>query len=183
MGREKQILQAAEDLIYEYGFDGVGVDAIAEKAGITGGGIYRHFSGKAEILAVLFDQAIDTVLERLPVQTDDAEHDLRNLVEAHVHFAQTHPKLAGIWTREQRSLSDPHRRGYLRRERRYNDRWRECLTRCYPGRSAEDISVAMRALHALMLSDAMRPVGSKSGKRTEELLIAMAVGSLTALQR
>ena len=51
MGRGNQILEAAEELFYERGFDGVGVDAIAEKAGITGGGIYRHFSGKGEILA------------------------------------------------------------------------------------------------------------------------------------
>ena len=101
MGRGNQILEAAEELFYERGFDGVGVDAIAEKAGITGGGIYRHFSGKGEILAVLFDQAIDSVLERLPTPDDDPDRDLRNLIEAHVHFAQNHPMLAAIWNREQ----------------------------------------------------------------------------------
>jgi AcrR family transcriptional regulator len=182
MGREQQILQAAEDLFYERGFDATGVDAIAEKAGITGGAIYRHFSSKDEILAVLFDHAIDTVLEQLSAPTDDPEHDLRSLVEAHVTFAMKHPKLAGIWNREQRSLADPYRRRYLRRERRYSERWRDCLTRRYPDRSHEEISTAMRGIQTLMLSDSTRPVPKRREPGTEALLIDMTLRSLTALE-
>jgi AcrR family transcriptional regulator len=180
--REQQILEAAEELFYERGFDGVGVDAIAEKAGISGGGIYRHFSGKGEILAVLFDSAIDSVLERIPSPSDDPDQDLRNLIEAHVRFAQTHSRLAGIWNREARSLPDPYVRSYLRRQRRYVDRWRGALARCYPHRSVEEISVAIRALDALTLSDATRPIGSRSAPGAAELLIEMAVSSLRALE-
>jgi AcrR family transcriptional regulator len=183
MGREQQILQAAEDLFYERGFDATGVDAIAEKAGITGGAIYRHFSSKDEILAVLFDHAIDTVLEQLSSPTDDPDHDLRTLVEAHVGFAMKHPKLAGIWNREQRSLADSYRRRYLRRERRYSERWRDCLQRRYPDRSHEEISTAMRAIQTLMLSDSTRPVPKRREQGVEALLIDMTLRSLTALER
>ena len=35
-------------------------------AGIVGPGIYRHFDGKAAVLASLFEQVIDALLERAP---------------------------------------------------------------------------------------------------------------------
>jgi AcrR family transcriptional regulator len=182
MNREQQILQAAEDLFFEHGFDGIGMDAIGKRVGITGGAIYRHFSGKDELLAVLFDRAIDTVLERLPPVSDDPDEDLRNLVEAHMHFATTHVKLAGIWNREQRSLADPYRRGYLRRVQRYVDRWRTCLEKRYPDASPEQIATAMRAAQALMLSEATRPPKARTVDNVDELLVDMVLRSLGALE-
>jgi len=180
--RDQRILDAAEELFYEHGFDGVGVDAIAGKAGISGGGIYRHFSGKGEILAVLFDSAIDSVLEHIPAPSDDPDQDLRNLIGAHVLFAQTHPRLAGIWNREARSLPDPYMRSYERRQRRYVDRWLGALSRRYPRRTPAEIAVALRALDAMTLSDATRPIGSRSSPHAAEFIIEMAVASLRALE-
>ena len=182
MGREQQILQAAEDLFYEKGFDAAGVDAIAERVGITGGAIYRHFSSKDEILGVLFDQVIDAALEQLPSLADDPDHDLRALIQAHVGIALKHPKLAGIWLREQRSLTDPYRRNFLRREKRYSDRWRNCLERRYPGWSHDDLSTAVRAVHALTLSDSVRPAGARQSPHVEALLVEMAIRSLNAME-
>lgn len=182
MRRERQILQAAEDLFYEKGFDATSVDAIAERAGISGGAIYRHFSGKDEVLGVLFDELIDTALEQLPAPTDDPDHDLRALVEAHVSIAIKHPKLAGIWLREQRSLTEPYRRNYLRRERRYSERWRSSLMRRYPDRSREELSAAMRGVHALTLSDSARPVGAAQCAAITGLLVEMTLRSLAALE-
>lgn len=182
MSREQQILQAAEDLFYERGFDATGVDAIAQRAGITGGAIYRHFSGKDEILGVLFDHVIDAALEQLPALDDDPDHDLRALIQAHVGIAMKHPKLAGIWLSEQRSLTDPYRRNFLRREKRYSDRWRTCLERRYPGWTHDDLSAAVRAVHALTLSDSTRPASAKQSPHVQALLIEMAVRSLAALE-
>lgn len=47
----ERIVAAAAALFRERGFDGVGVDAIMEKAGLTHGGFYKHFKSK-EALAV-----------------------------------------------------------------------------------------------------------------------------------
>ena len=79
-------------------------------------------------------------------------------------------------------LTDPYKRSYQRRQRRYVDRWRACLSRRYPHRSAEEISTAIRAIHALMLSDATRPIRSRSGDRAEDLLIGMTMRSLSELE-
>lgn len=45
-----KILNAAINLFSEKGYDGVGVDEIAAKAGIKGPSLYRHFKGKEAIL-------------------------------------------------------------------------------------------------------------------------------------
>lgn len=56
MTTKERILESALSLFAERGFDGVGVDLIAEKAGLKGPSIYKHFKGKEEILSVLIEQ-------------------------------------------------------------------------------------------------------------------------------
>ena len=51
-----RILDSALTLFSEKGFDGVGVDLIAEKAGLKGPSLYKHFKGKEEILDTLIDR-------------------------------------------------------------------------------------------------------------------------------
>jgi TetR/AcrR family transcriptional repressor of nem operon len=55
----QKILKAAARLFREHGYDGVGVDAIMAKAGLTAGGFYAHFPSKR----ALFDEALATALE------------------------------------------------------------------------------------------------------------------------
>ena len=49
MPTKERILYAALDLISEKGYDGVGVDLIAENAGLKGPSLYRHYKGKEDI--------------------------------------------------------------------------------------------------------------------------------------
>src|SRR6266545_135552 len=181
MGREQQILQAAERLFHERSFDGVGEDAIGHEAGIVGSGVYRHFSSKEEILAALIDQAADALLMKLAEPDPDPRSELRQLVTAHVDFAVNHERLAGIWQREHHILQQTHQRGFLRRQRRYIDRWVACLDACYPGHSREELLSAIRALHALMTSDTTRRTGSKAAPRLPELLTALALSAVDGL--
>ena len=52
---KERILYAALDLISEKGYDGVGVDLIAERAGLKGPSLYRHYKGKEDIFHSLID--------------------------------------------------------------------------------------------------------------------------------
>lgn len=52
-----RILDSALNLFSERGYDGVGVDLIAEEAGIKGPSLYKHFNGKEEILEALIEKA------------------------------------------------------------------------------------------------------------------------------
>ncbi|MFE3000558.1 TetR/AcrR family transcriptional regulator [Nocardia sp. NPDC059246] len=181
MNREEKILEAAEKLFSERSFDGVGVDAIGKEAGVTGSAIYRHFSNKDEILAVLFDRATDELLLRIGEPAHDPQEELVRLVNAHVEFAVTHQHLASIWSREQRTLTHVYKRNFLRRQRHYTDRWMKALDSCYPGHSTADLASTVRAMHALITSDATRPPGAKHSPELQSLLTNLALSALDGL--
>lgn len=181
MDREQRILEAAEKLFFERSFDGVGVDAIGKAAGVTGSAIYRHFESKDEILVALFDQATDALLLRIGEPADDPHEELIRLVNAHAEFGVTHQRLAGIWARELRALAPQYQRKMARRQRRYTDRWISCLDQCYPGHSREELASTMRAVHALLVSDATRPPGGKRAPELRTLLANLTLAALEAL--
>ena len=52
---KERILYAALDLFAQKGYDGVGVDLIAENAGLKGPSLYRHYKGKEDIFNSLID--------------------------------------------------------------------------------------------------------------------------------
>jgi AcrR family transcriptional regulator len=62
-----RILDAAERLFAEQGFDRVSMPAIAEAAGITAGAIYRHFASKAD----LFFEVVRGAVAGTPVTPDE----------------------------------------------------------------------------------------------------------------
>ena len=55
MPTKERILYAALNLFAEKGYDGVGVDLIAENAGLKGPSLYRHFKGKEDIFQSLIN--------------------------------------------------------------------------------------------------------------------------------
>jgi AcrR family transcriptional regulator len=181
--REEAILSAAEKLFFERSFDGVGVDDIGREAGLSGSSIYRHFSGKDEILAALFDKVMEAILIRLGLPDPDPREDLHALLRAYVDLGVKYERLAAIWIREQRSLSERYRRDHDRRQRRINDRLVASLERCYPDRTPEEMVTVARGLQLLMFSEALRPPGGRRAPDAEDMLLSMAVGSLSALEQ
>ena len=59
MTTKERILESALFLFSEKGYEGVGVDQIAEKAGLRGPSLYNHFKGKEDI----FNSLVDTMTE------------------------------------------------------------------------------------------------------------------------
>ena len=57
MSTRERILDEALTLFSENGYDGTGVEQIAEKVGIKAPSLYNHFKGKEDILNALIDSA------------------------------------------------------------------------------------------------------------------------------
>ena len=57
MSTKERILEEALTLFAERGYDGTGVDLIAERVGIKGPSLYKHFKGKEDIMNSLIDAA------------------------------------------------------------------------------------------------------------------------------
>ncbi|MFD4255238.1 TetR/AcrR family transcriptional regulator [Amycolatopsis thermoflava] len=57
--QREAILTAAGEILAERGYAGCSVSAVAEKAGVATGTVYRHFPGKAELVVELFRIVVD----------------------------------------------------------------------------------------------------------------------------
>ena len=57
MSTKDRILEEALTLFSERGYDGTGVDLIAERVGIKGPSLYKHFKSKQDIMDALIDSA------------------------------------------------------------------------------------------------------------------------------
>src|ERR1700758_3108381 len=179
--RSEQILRTAMHLFHERGFDGVGVDLIGEKAGVSGPAIYRYFSGKDEILMTLLDEAIDRVLMSTGGQFDDPREELEHLVRGHVQRALEERELMSVWTRERNSIPKAYRSRLGARIKGYIDRWVDCLYACYPDQSRDVLTAAVHATHGLIDSTAYWPPQSLRVAELDSILTAMALAGLEVL--
>jgi AcrR family transcriptional regulator len=176
--RSEKILRTAMHLFHERGFDGVGVDLIGEKAGVSGPAIYRYFSGKDEILMTLLDEAIDRVLMSTGGQFDDPREELEHLVRGHVQRALEERELMSVWTRERNSIPKAYRTRLSARIKRYIDRWVDCLNVCYPDHTRDALNAAVHATHGLIDSTSIWPEKALRTAGLAELLTGMALQSL-----
>ena len=94
MPTKERILYAALNLFAEKGYDGVGVDLIAENAGLKGPSIYRHYKGKEDILNSLIDLVMShyeeglglkNKLEELPESMDELIENAMEKIKFTMH--------------------------------------------------------------------------------------------------
>ncbi|MDX2143692.1 MAG: TetR/AcrR family transcriptional regulator [Rhodospirillaceae bacterium] len=99
----RKIIDAAGELFRRHGYDGVGIDTIMAKAGLTRGGFYAHFASKAALFAdvLAVEPAFNRMLAQRPGETrgelmDSALEVLGNYLDpARVpHVASTCPMVS-----------------------------------------------------------------------------------------
>src|SRR5580698_2904876 len=79
--REQAILDAALELLMEVGYDRLSIDALAERARAGKATIYRHWSGKAQIVAEAVRCRAEETMEVVP-DTGPLRGDLLELLTA-----------------------------------------------------------------------------------------------------
>lgn len=57
------LVRAAAELLAESGYAGCGVAAVAARAGVAAGTVYKHFAGKAELVAEVFRSVVTHEVE------------------------------------------------------------------------------------------------------------------------
>ena len=84
MSTKDRILEEALTLFAENGYDGTGVEQIAEKVGIKAPSLYKHFKGKEDIMNAL----IDSAEEHYEASFGSSEH-IGKLPESKEEFIQS----------------------------------------------------------------------------------------------
>jgi AcrR family transcriptional regulator len=182
VSRERQILDAAAALFYEKGFHGVGVDQIGERVGISGPALYRHFRGKDEILAALFNEALEELISATAALYTDPHRDLERLIRHHVDFAINRRHLVSVYEREQRSLVEPWKGHFQRRQRHYASRWEDVLARSFPDAPPPHIAAGTQAAIGLIHSVAHWPPEARKSPDLTDLLYRLVTHGLASLQ-
>ncbi len=108
--REEQILTAAARIFREKGYHGTSVRDIAESVGLLKGSLYHYIRSKEELLARLFEGALeDTIreLETIAAKDERPAVRLREMVRAYIASVTENLDAVAIYLREWRALPAP----------------------------------------------------------------------------
>lgn len=183
MGREQTILSAATGAFAEKGFHGVSMDELGRRAGLSGPALYRSFSGKDEILATLLNEALDELMTATISIHEDPALDLDRALRHHIHFSATKGHLVGLYQREVRSLSDPWKRPFDRRQRQYIEKWEFLFQRRYPGLGQDRTAQSVQSALGAIFSMTSWPGRTLRGAAVEDHLFTLLQGGLATLER
>jgi AcrR family transcriptional regulator len=155
--RRAKIIAAATRLFRDRGFHAVGIDEIGAAAGITGPGVYRHFSGKDELLVAALGESTEELWADL---AGEAPLALEQHVASHVAYAVAHTDVVQLWYQEGRNLPAPARAAQRRLQRRYIERWVDALLDRCPDLNENEARIRVRAaiglIHSISHSDQAR---------------------------
>jgi AcrR family transcriptional regulator len=82
---QRRLLEVAQELFTEQGYDATGVAEICERAGVSKGAFYHHFPGKQALFLALLDRWLDRLDEQLATlraAAPDARIGLARMTEA-----------------------------------------------------------------------------------------------------
>lgn len=178
--RRSQILDAAARLFARHGFHGVSMDDIGTAVGMSGPGLYRHFSGKTAVLT----EMLLRISERLVADggsraaaAPDARAALDALLRGHIEFALGQPALITVHDRELGNVPEPDRRRIRRLQRLYVEEWVTVLTELFPRADQPALRAAVHAAFGL-LNSTPHSAGELADAQMAQLLYAMAHASL-----
>src|SRR4030095_11409098 len=105
--RRAAILRAAPTLFAERGYAGVTIEDLGAAVGVSGPAVYRHFPGKAAVLAAILQGARRTLLDGAEQVLAAAPHPddaLHSLIRFHVDFALAEADVIIVQDRELEQL-------------------------------------------------------------------------------
>jgi AcrR family transcriptional regulator len=178
--RREQIIEAATRLFHLQGFHATSMDEIGLAAGITGPGLYRHFSSKDDILLAVFDRIWDLLrgaIERSAGLPPGEALDV--LIDTHTTLALDQGAELMLLVRELRYVPEYYQRAAERNDARYTDAWAEVIIKLHPELSLDEARAAGRGLIGLIGSAARDGmIGAVSKPRHRAVLRQMCRASL-----
>lgn len=174
--RRERILAAAAQQIADRGYHAASMADIGDSAGVVGPAIYRHFDSKASLLTALFEQVIDSLLQRasLIVEKSKSETEaLTALVADHVALVLDQRELAIVYYRELHNLTAQHRSRLRRKQRLYLEEWVHVLSELRPELDEIGLRVVVHGAIGAIQSTLQYGETGMATERTTALLTQM----------
>ena len=176
----ERIFEAALEQVAEGGYASAGVNAVAERAGVAVGSVYRHFPSKAALFAEVFSRAsqreLDVVVEVTAAAEGSCAGRIAAGVEAFCRRALARPVLAYAQIAEPVDPAVESER--LRLRRGYRDAFARVLREGVEAgelRPHDSVTVAAAVVGALGEALVGPLSASNGGRRRDEALVATLV--------
>jgi AcrR family transcriptional regulator len=149
--RQRQIVEAARNIIATRGIEALTIREIAKEVGISEGDIYRHFTGKKAILLFLIEDVEKTLMEsveRAASEEREPVQRLENVLRAHLSYIEQRRGVSLLIVAETLRLADKDlRKRMFEVVSRYIARIEEILAQgIRAGHVNKDIDPGMAAL-------------------------------------
>jgi AcrR family transcriptional regulator len=177
--RYTAILDAACEVFARRGYHGATIREIARAARLSLAGLYHYVGGKEELLFLVLDRALATMLRGLDQALAGArtpESRLLALVYAHLEFGFTHAPELRVINRYWDVLAEPRRSEIAAKRRAYIERGRRVLAALDPHhRSGDELYSATNLLLGMLNGIAAGPFVRSAADARE---LAAQVGGL-----
>lgn len=158
--RYDTILNAALAAFARRGFHQASIREIAHAARLSLAGLYHYVGGKHELLFLVLDRALDTLIGRVDAAlrvAPTAEARLLGLIRTHLEFGFEHADALRVVNRDWELVPGAHREEVVARRRAYMERWLGVLRELDPhGRSDHELFSATNLLLGMLNGIAVR---------------------------
>lgn len=148
-----QILESACGVFAEKGYHHASVRDVAAVTGVSPAGLYYYFCSKEELLFLILDHSLASLLSRVLDASAGAsgpETRIRSIIRAHLTFFSSHPSEMRVLAREWDALTGSFRRDILRRQRRYAAVVIHTLRELRPGAARSELRAAAMVLFGML---------------------------------
>jgi AcrR family transcriptional regulator len=174
--RKQQIVAAAAEKFRMSGYHNVGMIDIAEAVGITGPAVYRHFTGKQDLLLATLQHAIE---QFAPVYAQPYD-DLGATLDA-VAAATLQRRDAGLlWEREVTHLRPADRRKLQVRYVESVQPLRDAIARARPDLCADDVDLLLWTIQAVFASLTYQSIKLDPGRLRSHAIEAAQAACMTS---
>ncbi|NLU81699.1 TetR/AcrR family transcriptional regulator [Rhodococcus sp. HNM0569] len=183
VNKRENLIQAAVTLFDDRGYHEVTIEEIAAAVGLPASGVYRHFTGKSDILVAALHRAADRVALGVSTALSGSEnaHDaLDALTAVYVRLSFAQRELMSVYYAEIGSLPGP-RRDEIRHIQRLNvEEWALIVAEVRPELTVVECRILVHAALNLV-PDVGRFLHFDSEPRTpariQQLMLALLRGS------
>lgn len=171
--RRARILDAAAELFAARGFAAVSMQDIGERTGITGGAVYRHFSGKDALLQELVLDSLAAFERAQTVRSESTSRGvppLRASLESAVDAIAERPGRVAVFLRERHRVTQGATPETRRREKAVDRFWADVIRSETPGLTAPEVAVRQQARLGVVGSLSRSPA-SVSSPRARQLVV------------
>ena len=148
-----QILQSACGIFAEKGYHHASVRDVAAATRVSPAGLYYYFRSKEELLFLILDHCLGSLLGQLKEAAEgveDPELRLRAILRTHLgYFAEHRPEMR-VLAQEWEALSGKFRQEILGRQRKYAARVIRTLKDLRPGTSRQELRASAMALFGML---------------------------------